>query len=104
VPYVDLVPEAINRFASTAPEWLEVEFTSECLAFCKQYHLQHGLDLEGLIRQILQQDPRPPYQQPEADRTYGMKLLELDIQWRYLSNAGTHHIQLVAITQLHPFV
>jgi tRNA (adenine37-N6)-methyltransferase len=100
VPYVDLVPEAINHFADTAPAWVEVEFTSECLAFCKHYRQYHEIDLEGLIRQILQQDPRPQYQQPEPNRIYGMKLLELNIQWRYLPNAGTHRIQLVAITRL----
>ncbi len=80
VPYVDLVPTAINSFADTAPAWVEVVFTPECLLFCRDY----GKQLEDLIRQILQQDPRPQYQQPEPERIYGMKLLDLDVQWRYL--------------------
>lgn len=97
VPYVDLVPEAANCFADKAPAWAKVEFTSECLAFCKDYRQQHDHDLEGLIRQILQQDPRPQYQQPEPDHIYGMKLLDLDIQWRYPSAGDAQSIQVVAI-------
>jgi len=93
VPYVDLVPNAINHFANQAPEWIEVEFTPECLHFCQGY----GENLEDLIRQILQQDPRPQYQQPEPDRIYGMKLLDLDVQWRYVIDESHHKISVVSI-------
>lgn len=93
VPYVDLVPQATNKFAHAAPVWIEVIFTPEALLFCHSY----GKQLEDLIRQILQQDPRPQYQQPEPDRIYGMKLLDLDVRWRYLSKGDQHLIEVVCI-------
>lgn len=98
VPYVDLVPEAINSFASAAPNLIPVEFSSDIAAFCDDYRQKHTIDLIGLIRQILQQDPRPQYQEPEPERIYGMKLLDVNVQWRYpVSDAGRHilvtHIQ-----------
>jgi len=90
VPYVDLVPEAINRFAEAAPAPVPVSFTPEAARQCTAH--QHPA-LADLIRQILQQDPRPQYQQPDPARLYGMKLLDLDIQWRYLGEA----IEVVAL-------
>jgi len=94
VPYVDLVPEAINQFANDAPRLLEVEFSNECAVFCNEYCQKHQIELESLIRQILQQDPRPQYQQPEPERLYGMKLLDLNVQWRYITDLN---IQVCAI-------
>jgi tRNA (adenine37-N6)-methyltransferase len=83
VPYVDLVPEASNRFADAEPQLIPVAFSAETAAFCVDYRQKTQIDLSGLIRQVLQQDPRPQYQQPEPERIYGMKLLDLDVQWRY---------------------
>ena len=97
VPYVDIVPEAINRFADAAPPLIPVEFCSESAAFCHDYRQKAHIDLESLIRQVLQQDPRPQYQQPEPERIYGMKLLDVDVKWRYpISDLG-HHILVCAI-------
>ncbi len=91
VPYVDLVPDATNGFASTLPDLIPVEFNQNTAAFCNDYRQKHNIDLTGLIRQILQQDPRPQYQEPGADRVYGMKLLDLDVHWRYpASDAGRY--------------
>lgn len=92
VPYVDLVPEAVNHFASAAPALIKVEFSNECVGFCSEYRQKNHIDLESLIRQILQQDPRPQYQQPDAERIYGMKLLDLNVQWRYWVGATDYKI------------
>lgn len=97
VPYVDLVPEATNHFASTAPNLVQVEFSGDCAGFCDEYRQKNQIALESLIRQILQQDPRPQYQQPEPERIYGMKLLDLNVQWRYLTNDSRYQIQVCAI-------
>ncbi len=97
VPYVDLVPEAINHFASSAPKLIAVEFTSDCVAFCNDYRQKNNIDLGELIRQILQQDPRPQYQEPEPERIYGMKLLDLDVQWRYPTSETGRHILVSGI-------
>jgi tRNA-Thr(GGU) m(6)t(6)A37 methyltransferase TsaA len=97
VPYVDLVPAAINKFADAAPHLIPVEFSAETAAFCNDYHQKTLIDLTGLIRQILQQDPRPQYQQPEPERIYGMKLLNLDVRWQYPQNQTGHSILVCGI-------
>jgi tRNA-Thr(GGU) m(6)t(6)A37 methyltransferase TsaA len=97
VPYVDLVPDAINKFADAAPRLIPVDFNDETAAFCSDYRQKTHIDLTGLIRQILQQDPRPQYQQPEPERIYGMKLLDLDVRWQYPQNLASHHIVVCGI-------
>ncbi len=97
VPYVDLVPDATNAFASSPPALIRVELSADTVAFCSDYRQKQYLDLENLIRQILQQDPRPQYQEPEPTRIYGMKLLDLDVQWRYLPCVQGHYIEVCAI-------
>ncbi len=96
VPYVDLIAEATNSMFSAAPGWLPVEFNEQSAVFCTKYQQKNQLNLTNLIRQILQQDPRPQYQQPEPDRIYGMKLLDLDVRWNYPASSATY-IQVVAI-------
>lgn len=95
VPYVDLVPEAINRFADAPPVLIPVAFQPGAAGQCAAHSDPH---LAELIRQLLQQDPRPPYQQPDPDRLYGMKLLDVDVQWRYLGTT----IEVVAINPPAP--
>ena len=97
VPYVDCVPEAKNTFAANMPALTGVEIPDELRAFCADYQRNTGTDLAGLITQILQQDPRPQYQQPEPERVYGMKLLDLDVRWQYRINNGQHHIRLIEL-------
>lgn len=102
VPYVDIVPEAINRFANAAPELINVEFSSESADFCSDYRQKHNINLSELIRQILQQDPRPQYQEPETERIYGMKLLDVDVQWRYPTSAKGRCILVIGINPQSP--
>jgi len=97
LPYADLVPEAVNRFAEAAPQLIAVDFSPVTAGFCKEYQQTHQLDLANLIRQILQQDPRPQYQQPDPERQYGMKLLELDVRWQYAVYENGHSIYVNAI-------
>lgn len=82
VPYTDCVPGARSGFADQAPVTRPVEFTPEALAACARFQSRSD-QLETLIRQILQQDPRPQYQRPDTQRRYGMTLFDLNIQWRY---------------------
>lgn len=88
VPYVDCVLAAENSFAPAPPAAIQVDISADLMAFCIAYWQQTGIDLAGLITQILQQDPRPQYQQPEPDRIYGMKLLDLDLRWCYPGEAA----------------
>lgn len=83
IPYVDCVLEAENTFAPAPPELIAVDIPADLMATCVGYWQRTGTDLAGLISQVLQQDPRPQYQQPDPERIYGMKLLDLDVRWRY---------------------
>jgi len=95
VPYVDMVPDAVNGFFSAAPTLTPVEFNDESSSFCSEYQDKRHLDLTSLIRQILQQDPRPQYQS-EPGRIYGMKLLDLNVQWTYPAGM-TISIMVIAV-------
>lgn len=97
VPYVDSVLEAENAFAAAPPALIPVDISATLMAQCVDYWQRTGTDLAGLITQVLQQDPRPQYQQPEPERIYGMKLLDLDVRWRYQLDENTHRIQLTEL-------
>jgi tRNA-Thr(GGU) m(6)t(6)A37 methyltransferase TsaA len=97
VPYVDLVPEAINSFADAAPPIIPVELSAKSSSFCCDYRQKSQIDLATLICQILQQDPRPQYQAPEPERIYGMKLLDVDVRWQYPYSTAGHRILVTTI-------
>ncbi|UZJ43366.1 tRNA (N6-threonylcarbamoyladenosine(37)-N6)-methyltransferase TrmO [Marinimicrobium sp. C6131] len=93
VPYTDSLPEAENRFADTAPEWVEVVFTPEAEAGCRALGGRTGEDWEALVRQVLQQDPRPQYQKPDPARRYGMTLKDAEVRWFYQpDDSGNHRL------------
>ncbi len=105
VPYVDCIDEAKNNFANEAPEPLAVTFSSEAEQACQHCSARHSTDVAALIVQVLQQDPRPSYQAFDAERTYGMKLLDVDVQWQYRQDMGSKEqlvdrIEVVALTPL----
>lgn len=82
VPYVDAVG-ATNTIAAEAPNLIKVTFPEDVQIFCKEYQLLTNIFLLELVEQILQQDPKPAYQQPDPERVYGMKLLDLEVRWTY---------------------
>lgn len=102
VPYVDCVLAAENSFAPEPPAPISVDIPAELMAFCIAYWKKTGTDLAGLITQILQQDPRPQYQQPDPERVYGMKLLDLDVRWQYRTNDSHRNILVTALVFVSP--
>lgn len=102
VPYVDCVLEAENDFAAAPPQLIAVDIPAALMAVCVDYWQRTGTDLAGLITQVLQQDPRPQYQQPDPERVYGMKLLDLDVRWRYRPNGAAWAIILVDLQGAQP--
>lgn len=98
LPYVDSVPDAHNAFAPKAPALMPVEFSTSTRDICGQYLHDHSMNLRDLIVQVLQQDPRPPYQTPGPERIYGMKLLDLNVRWIYTQAEETYCIQVIEIT------
>jgi tRNA-Thr(GGU) m(6)t(6)A37 methyltransferase TsaA len=89
VPYADSVAGAVNLIAPAAPILHSVTFSEVAELFCRIYvpppseaALAPG-NLQSLIIEILQQDPRPQYQTLDEERIYGMKLLNLNVRWQY---------------------
>jgi tRNA-Thr(GGU) m(6)t(6)A37 methyltransferase TsaA len=82
LPYSDRIIEATGGYA-VEPKGAaaEVEFSDEALAFCLAYRQEKGRDLSGLIREILQQDPRPASQK-EDGRNFGMLLWDINVRWQ----------------------
>jgi tRNA-Thr(GGU) m(6)t(6)A37 methyltransferase TsaA len=99
VPYADSLANASNQFAAKAPATLAVTFAPEAAAKAQAYSAPYGTDLTRLIIQILSQDPRPQYQQPDLERRYGINLYDLDIQFYYRPKSdGSRAIEVTHIT------
>jgi len=84
VPYADSVAGARAGFAPWAPDsHLPVRFSDTAQQQLQQFTMQYPA-LEALIVQVLQQDPRPAYQDKTADseRVFGMRLYDLEIKWQ----------------------
>lgn len=80
VPYSDRVEGAASGFVRFSEEKIKVRFSSEADAACRIYEEKSGRDLKRLIREVLEQDPRPASQR-EQQREYGMLLWEMNVRW-----------------------
>lgn len=80
IPFVESRPAARGGFVDGPPPALEVLFGSEASAQVRA-HAGRLPDLDALIREVLAQDPRPAYADDPA-RRYGVRLYDLDVQWR----------------------
>jgi tRNA-Thr(GGU) m(6)t(6)A37 methyltransferase TsaA len=87
VPYADALANAYNHIAAEPPACHPVVFSSVAQAVIDKWKTEKdATDLERLIREILQQDPRPKYQRIDTERIYGMSLYDLNVRWRYVPN------------------
>jgi tRNA-Thr(GGU) m(6)t(6)A37 methyltransferase TsaA len=82
LPYVDSVPDAAGDYAGTTPEpRLTVSFTPEAEAACEALRHRYP-QLQALVRQMLELDPRPAYSGTKSIKnTYGMRLYDLEVKW-----------------------
>jgi len=80
VPYSDQREDATSGFVQFASESQSVTFTPEAESSCRQYQQRYNRDLKTLIREILEQDPRPASQRSKQ-REYGMLLWEMNVRW-----------------------
>ncbi len=98
LPYSDSIPNAKAGFAQTQPETnLSVSFSDNSQLALKEQS-EHLPELTIFIEQVLRQDPRPAYKQGKGDdKIYGIKLYDLNIQWRMLA---LDHIEVIDITAL----
>jgi len=53
--------------------------------------------LRNLLIEILQQDPRPAYQQTDSERIYGMKISGFNVRWRYLTALDSVTIEVIDV-------
>lgn len=82
IPYADAKPEAVAGFAQDKPEPLmKIEFSAQALQALKKFHDSYP-ELQQLIREVLQQDPRPAYKKDKTDsKTYAVHLSDFNISW-----------------------
>jgi len=86
IPYSDAKTEAIAGYAQCSPELsMQVTFNDKAKLTLQSLEKTYP-ELNIFISQILEQDPRPAYkQQTHDEKTYGMSLYDLNIQWRMTS-------------------
>lgn len=80
VPYSDKLEESTSGFVQFSENLIVVSFTSEAESACLDYQQRRGRDLKTLIREVLEQDPRPASQRGKH-REYGMLLWEMNVRW-----------------------
>lgn len=103
IPYCDSVANAHNDFATEQPQQLNVIFSTKANEQIPLQDKRLNQRLKPLLEQILSQDPRPKYHKTDSERIYAMKLFDLDIHWRCLTDSGAQtavKIEVVEITRL----
>jgi tRNA-Thr(GGU) m(6)t(6)A37 methyltransferase TsaA len=83
IPYADSIPGARGGFAPDAPvPQNTVSFMPEADAVFQTLEKSK----QQLIRDVLTYNPRPAYQSDDPDRTYGTRLFDFEVKWRYEGN------------------
>ena len=80
IPYSDAIVDAGVGFSGRTA-MLEVCLTEEAATFCRWYAQTTDRDLEGLIKQVLAQDPRPASQRGR-EKCFGIQLWDVNIRWQ----------------------
>lgn len=90
IPYSDSYPQAHAGYAQSAPlDTLPIIFTEQALLQITSYNTQYP-QLQALIEQVIQQDPRPAYKKKNnRPQEYGMRLFEFNIRWQVIDNVAT---------------
>lgn len=104
IQYSDTVINANSGFANNAPDTnINVKLLDEVKNFTKELASQNRqyLNLNNLIVEVLQQDPRPAYKKGTVDnKVYGMKLYNLNILWQFNgpNNIEVFNIEILSNT------
>lgn len=83
--YADSQPDAISGFAPSKPQTaIEVRFQPQALQAIAQQTATYP-NLQRFIQQLIQQDPRPAYQQQQSgERIYGMSIWQFNVRFRFI--------------------
>lgn len=97
LPYADALADARGGFAAERPDApLEVDFAPQALARCRELEKSGYPMLEGLVRQVLGQDPRPAYYATRPGKhSFALRLLDFELQWQ----ADGNHIRVLSIAR-----
>ena len=97
IAYADCEPAAQSGFAQEKPAAkLNVSFTEPAFNAVLKYEVKRP-HLARFIRQVIEQDPRPAYQQGKpSERIYGISLYEFNVKWRI--KAGT--VDMVEVLEI----
>ncbi len=96
LPWAEARPEARGGFAPEAPPRLAVRF--EAPAEAALAVREDAASLRALIIEVLAQDPRPAYRRGGEARTYGVRLRDVDVRFRVLTDeAGSPRLEVVEI-------
>ncbi|WP_133010991.1 tRNA (N6-threonylcarbamoyladenosine(37)-N6)-methyltransferase TrmO [Marinomonas flavescens] len=93
IPYADSIPDAQGGFAPQADNTTKVVFSELANIQCAHYQSLHQRDIKTLIKQIVEQDPRPSYLQNKEGKEHGISLWDLNIRWR----AHPEHFEILHI-------
>lgn len=97
IVYADSQPDALSGFAQHKPSpLLEVEFSVEAQIVLTKL-AEKRPHFSRFIREVLQQDPRPAYQQGKSsEKIYGTLLDDFNIKWK-LKKDSTDIVQVLKI-------
>lgn len=87
IPYVDSIDTATAGYANKKPEIkFDVIFTRHVKEAIEKENKKHT-KLSEIIREILQLDPRPAYQNTNQSKNeFAIKLYNYDLKWRIDNN------------------
>lgn len=96
LPYSDCVENATGGFAPEAAQTKQVRFSELALSKCQHYENLHNREIGTLIKQIVEQDPRPSYLTHQTGKVHGITLWNLNIKWC----ARIDHLEILDIESL----
>lgn len=93
LPYADNITDARGGFAPKPTQTKPVQFSEQAKNQCEHYQSLHNREITSLIKQIIEQDPRPAYLSNQVDREHGIKLWDVNIKWC----ARSDHFEILRI-------
>jgi len=93
LPYADNITDAKGGFAHSQSTTYFVKFSELAKHQCEEYENLHKREITTLIKQIIEQDPRPSYLSDQIDREHGITLWDINIKWC----ARSDHFEILQI-------
>lgn len=80
ISYSDSITNSTGGYTGLKKPKIEIQFSRGAEKFCGDYCDATGRDLQGLIYQVLSQDPRPASQR-RKEKDFGVQLWDVNIRW-----------------------